>query len=99
MPIGIYMDVHVPRQITTGLRLKKVDVLTSQEDGFEEADDSQILNRSTILGRILFTHDDDFLKEARYRIINKIDFAGIVFAHQLKGQMHRRFRADRQDIG
>jgi len=68
MPVGIYMDVHVPRQITAGLRLRKVDVLTAQEDGLHEAVDSQLLDRSTALGRILFTHDDDFLKEATRRI-------------------------------
>jgi hypothetical protein len=27
------MDEHVPRSITTGLRLRNVDVLTVQEDG------------------------------------------------------------------
>ena len=32
MPILLYMDVHVPRAITLGLRMRKVDVLTAQED-------------------------------------------------------------------
>ena len=33
MSIALYMDAHVPRAITIGLRLLHVDVLTAQEDG------------------------------------------------------------------
>ncbi len=33
MPIALYMDHHVPRAITLGLRLREVDVLTAYEDG------------------------------------------------------------------
>ena len=29
MPIKLYMDHHVPRAITTGLRLRGVDVITA----------------------------------------------------------------------
>lgn len=32
MPIALYMDVHVPRAVTLGLRLRGVDVLTAQEE-------------------------------------------------------------------
>ena len=31
MPIALYMDVHIPRAITTGLLLLDVDVITAQE--------------------------------------------------------------------
>src|SRR5207302_1334872 len=31
--IRFYMDVHVPRAITEGLRLRGIDVVTAQEDG------------------------------------------------------------------
>ena len=30
------MDVHIPAAITAGLRLRDIDVLTSQEDGTRE---------------------------------------------------------------
>jgi len=33
MAVGLYMDVHVRRAVTVGLRLRGVDVLTAQEDG------------------------------------------------------------------
>jgi hypothetical protein len=32
MAVGVYMDVHIPRAITNGLRLRGVDVLTAQQD-------------------------------------------------------------------
>ena len=33
MGVKLYMDVHVRRAVTQGLRLRQVDVLTAQEDG------------------------------------------------------------------
>ena len=39
MAIALYMDQHVPRAITVGLRLRGVDVLTAYEDGSSEEDD------------------------------------------------------------
>ncbi len=65
MPVGIYTDVQIPRSIVTCLRLRGVDVLTAQQDGMAEAEDFEILDRATELGRIVFTHDDDFLKRCR----------------------------------
>jgi predicted nuclease of predicted toxin-antitoxin system len=67
MSLAFYMDEHVPRSITAGLRLRNVDVLTVQEDGRTGFPDPQVLDRSTELQRILFTQDDDFLVEAHYR--------------------------------
>ncbi len=32
MSLALYMDEQVPRQITAGLRLRGIDVLTVQED-------------------------------------------------------------------
>jgi hypothetical protein len=39
MSIAFYMDHHVPRAITVGLRLRGVDVLTAYEDGQSELAD------------------------------------------------------------
>ena len=58
------MDHHVPRAITTGLRLRGVDVLTAYEDGASELPDPALLDRASELGRVLFTQDDDLLAEA-----------------------------------
>jgi predicted nuclease of predicted toxin-antitoxin system len=84
MTIALYMDVHVHRAITTGLRLRDVDVLTAQEDGYRTADDDHLLNRATQLKRVLFTQDDDLLAEARLRQVKGIPFAGVIYAHQLR---------------
>jgi hypothetical protein len=89
MPVGLYMDVHVPRPITKGLRLRGVDVLTAQEDGMDMADDARLLDRAGELGRVLFTHDVDFLQEAERRIRAGTFFAGVVFAHQLNAPVGR----------
>jgi hypothetical protein len=43
------MDVHVPRAVTTELRLRSIDVLTAQEDGAAQMDDRALLKRATDL--------------------------------------------------
>jgi hypothetical protein len=77
------MDVHVPLAITTELRLRAVDVLTAQEDGAVELEDSKLLDRASALGRVLVTQDVDFLREAAYRQETSHYFLGIIYAPQL----------------
>jgi predicted nuclease of predicted toxin-antitoxin system len=84
MTVALYMDVHVHRAITTGLRLRNVDVLTAQEDGHRTAEDDRLLDRVTELKRVLFTQDEDLLAEAKRRQEEGIPFAGIIYAHQLR---------------
>lgn len=83
MGVKLYMDVHVRRAVTNGLRLRGVDVLTAQEDGARELSDPDLLDRSTALGRVLFTQDDDLLREAAARLRSGAAFAGVIYAHQL----------------
>jgi len=83
MPLAFYMDQHVPRAITNGLRLRGVDVLTAYEDGASALSDPELLSRATELQRVLFTQDDDLLVEAVRRIQQGIPFYGVVYAHQL----------------
>lgn len=84
MAIGLYMDVHIPRAITNGLRLRGVDVLTAQDDNTITLKDSALLDRATELGRLLYSQDDDLLVEARSRLTKNIKFSGVVYSHQLK---------------
>jgi hypothetical protein len=77
------MDVHVPYAITIALRLRGVDVLTAQEDKSHELEDADLLDRASSLGRILFTRDDDLLREGALRQEKGGSFVGIVYAHQL----------------
>lgn len=83
MAVGIYMDVHIPRSITNGLRLRGVDVLTAQEDGTITLTDPKLLDRATELGRILYSQDDDLLVEASNRLQKNIEFSGVIYSHQL----------------
>jgi hypothetical protein len=84
MAIAFYMDQHVPRAITIGLRLRGVDVVTAYEDAASNLDDSALLDRAGDLGRVLFTQDDDLLVEATTRQRQSISFAGVIYAHQLR---------------
>jgi hypothetical protein len=45
--------------------------------------DSAILDRATMLDRVLFTRDDDLLVEADQRQQYGVEFAGVIYAHQL----------------
>ncbi|MBD2013817.1 DUF5615 family PIN-like protein [Microcoleus sp. FACHB-53] len=83
MSIPLYMDEQVPRQITTGLRLRGIDVFTVQEDERLGTPDPILLDGATELGRIMFSRDDDFLAEAHRRQIEGIVFSGVIYAHQL----------------
>lgn len=84
------MDVHVPRAVTTALRLRSIDVLTAQEDGAAMLEDDRFLQRATDLGRILFSQDEDLLREGVRRLRGGGSFSGVIYAHQLRvtiGQM------------
>jgi len=84
------MDVHVPRAVTTALRLRGIDVITAQEDGSAELDDRSLLERATELGRVLVSQDADLLREGARLLDERTEFCGIVYAHQLRvtiGQM------------
>jgi hypothetical protein len=76
------MDVHVRGPVTTGLRLRGIDVLTAQEDDRATCSDSDLLDRAGDLGRPLFSQDEDLLREAAQRQSEGISFGGVVYAHQ-----------------
>jgi len=80
--VRLYMDVHVPEAVTSGLRRRGIDVMTSQEDGTREHDDEALLERATELQRVLVTQDDDFLSVAAAWQGSGRSFVGIVYSHQ-----------------
>lgn len=84
MAVRLYMDHHVPRPITVGLRIRGVDVLTAHEDNSHELADPDLFDRAGELGRVLFTRDDDLLVEANRRQQEVIFFHGVIYAHQLR---------------
>ena len=82
MSLGLYRDVHLPAAITRGLRRRGVDVLRAQEDRAERLPDSDLLQRATRAGRLLFSQDADLLAEGAARRAKGEHFAGIIFARQ-----------------
>jgi predicted nuclease of predicted toxin-antitoxin system len=84
MAISLYMDHHVPKAITTGLRLRGVDVITCYEDGTDQLEDPFLLQRAHDLKRALFTQDDDLLEEAaKWQREGRL-FSGVIYGHQLR---------------
>lgn len=83
MPNTFYMDAHIPRAITLGLRMQKIDVLTAQEGGADTLPDPELLDRATKLNRVLLTFDDDLLVEAAKRQREHKSFSGVIYAHPL----------------
>jgi hypothetical protein len=65
------------------LRLRRLDVLTAQEDGAHRLSDPELLDRAAATGRVLFTRDADLLVEATARQREGRSFVGLVYAHQL----------------
>lgn len=82
MSLALYMDHHVPYPVTRGLRTRGIDVLTAQEDGTQTAEDRNILQRATELGRLLFTQDEDFLAISAEKQRTGERFTGVAFAPQ-----------------
>jgi predicted nuclease of predicted toxin-antitoxin system len=82
--VSLYLDHNVRAAVATGLRQHGVDVLTAYEDGAAQLDDESLLDRAAELGRVFFTHDDDFLAIADSRLATSRPFSGIVYAHQYR---------------
>ncbi len=84
MSLSLYMDQHVPLAISKGLRRRGIDVLTTQDDGTERMEDARLLDRTTELGRVLFSEDDDLLQEACTRQRTGQSFSGVIYLHQMQ---------------
>jgi hypothetical protein len=64
-------------------RQRGVEVLTAQEDGGDRLADPDLLDRATALGRVLFSPDDELLREATRRQQSGEPYPGLVYGHQL----------------
>ena len=84
MTLSLYMDHHVPKAITVGLRLRGMDVITAYEDGTDQLSDELLLKKAHELKRALFTQDDDLLEEAAKFQRKGIPFSGVIYGHQLR---------------
>jgi hypothetical protein len=84
MSLRYYMDVHVNAAVTQALIENGIDVLTAQGAGTTRFEDPDLLDAAGKLGRVLVSQDTDFLIEGARRQRAGIDFAGIVYAHQMR---------------
>lgn len=87
MAMALYMDVHIPQAITDQLRRRRVDVITAIEDDSAELADEALLERAGLLERVLFTQDIRFKALAEDWQRQERVFAGLIFGHQLGGNI------------
>ena len=62
MPIRFHLDENISSSVAAGLRRRGVDVTTTAEAGLIGAEDVAQLAFSASHGRVMVTHDADFLR-------------------------------------
>ncbi len=67
MSVAFYMDEHIHRAITSGLRLRGIDVLTVQEDGYGGYSDLQEENSESELLKVALENILEALGETRLK--------------------------------
>jgi predicted nuclease of predicted toxin-antitoxin system len=63
-----HLDEHVSHSIARGLRLRGIDVTTAADANLLTASDEDHLAYALRETRVIFTHDDDFLR-SRHQVI------------------------------
>ncbi len=59
--IRYQLDEHVAHAVAQALRRRGIDVLTAGEAGLRGTPDVEVLSQAGAAGRVLVTHDSDFL--------------------------------------
>lgn len=60
--IRFHLDEHCHRAVAEGLRRRGIDVTTTPEVGLLSASDEEQLAYGSSQGRVVFTHDREFLR-------------------------------------
>ncbi|MDQ7025261.1 MAG: DUF5615 family PIN-like protein [Anaerolineae bacterium] len=60
--LKFFTDTHIPKQVTTQLRNRQVNVIRCQDVGLEDADDDVLLAYAIDNGCAMLSLDDDFTK-------------------------------------
>jgi predicted nuclease of predicted toxin-antitoxin system len=81
MPVTLFMDEHVPKQITIQLRRRGVDVRTVIEEGVSATPDDEILEHACMSGWIFFTQDIRFRVLAEDWQRQGRPFSGLLYGH------------------
>lgn len=80
MKVRYYLDENVQVVIAEQLTRRGIDVLTVRDLGLLGDEDINHLQRATELGRVLCTHDADYVEMA----VSGVEHAGIVIGKQYK---------------
>jgi len=83
--VSFYMDHNTQGAVVDALRARGVDCITAAEDGATTLDDDALLDRATLLGRVLVTHDKDFFAIHAARVSAGGQTGGII--HSLPTQI------------
>jgi hypothetical protein len=83
--IRYHLDESVRTAIAVGLRSHGVDVTTTVEAGLLGAADEDHIAYALTEGRVIVTHDDDFLALTS----SGIEHSGICYCHQQKHSIGR----------
>jgi len=78
LTLRYYFDQHMSGRITRGLRRREVDVLTTRDEGTEEASDDDLFARAVELGRVMVTEDPDYIVIAGRWLAEGRHFPGLV---------------------
>jgi hypothetical protein len=78
--VRYFTDEHISNAVIAGLRRHGVDVLTVAEAGRRTYPDDEQLRYATSLGRVMVSHDQDYLFLAADFQQRAEDHAGIAFA-------------------
>ncbi|HEY6390593.1 MAG TPA: DUF5615 family PIN-like protein [Bryobacteraceae bacterium] len=62
MPIRFHLDEHISTGVAAGLRRRGIDVTTTADAGLLGADDAVQLAFAVSHGRVMVSHDTDFLR-------------------------------------
>jgi hypothetical protein len=76
--IRFHLDEHAPSALADGLRRRGIDVTTTTEAGLLSRTDEAHLIFALAENRMLFTHDEDFLRLHA----DGVSHAGIAYCHQ-----------------
>jgi hypothetical protein len=74
----MHLDESVSNRVAVGLRRRGIDVTTSVDVGLLSASDEEHIRFAFAVGRVVFTHDRDFLALHD----SGFEHAGIVYCHQ-----------------
>jgi hypothetical protein len=78
--VRYYLDENVPIAVAEQLRRRGIDAITTRDLGLLGESDINHLNRAIDQGRVLYTHDTDYLDMA----FAGVEHSGIIFGQQAR---------------